>query len=297
MFIGTSFRYDNEVSDSYGVLLVRVDSSNKFVEQNFGLNRNIETIEINNINHITKITQTPIKFKIQITKKVNGKWTLEDRMKITKWLFKNNYCDFISEDSPLVYKCIAVGEPKFYNNTYDCGYADIEFVCDSSHAYTKPYLFTFFNDKPEPTVNIIDGGFFTDTSNGRLYDGGLFTDTIFNAIVDGGTFYLKINIDVNNLSNLNEYYYPEMTIQLLQGETDVQILNLNSQRTIELTGLKPDETVYMNGQNDFIRGTKETYILDKLTDKKFFRLNYGLNEIKVIGTCKIQFKCQFPVMI
>lgn len=297
MFIGTSFKYDNEVSDSYGVLLVRVDSNNKFVEQSFGLNRSIETITINNANHITNITQSPIKFKVQITKQENGKWTLEDRMKITRWLFKNNYCDFESEDSPLVYKCIAVGEPRFYNNTYDCGYAEIEFVCNSNHAYTKPYLFTFYNDKPEPIIDIIDGGFFTDSAIERMFDGRLFIDPMVEKIKDGGTFYFKIKVDLESLGNLNEYYYPEITIQLLQNETKVKLIDLHNKRTISLSNLMPNETIYMNGQNDFIRGEKELYLLEKLEGKKFLRLDYGLNEIKVIGTCKIEFKCQFPVMI
>jgi len=258
IFIDTSFTYNGISSIDMGVMLVKIDTG--MVEQNFGMPRSIITSKIKDVLQplFYGFEEEPIRFKIIIAKQ--GEWTTTDRMNICKWLFQNNYRDFISNDDiTIIYKCVAIGQPKFYNNANNQGYAEIEFECDAPHAWSPVFV--------------------------RQFD--LSSNTT------------SITIEVENKSNMDDiYHYPEIEFTLVDDATSFKLVNLqDGGRIFEFTGLEEQETVYINNKTKYIKSDTGLYRLSNLTDKQFFRMVYGINNVEVFGKCLLTIRSQFPIVV
>ena len=241
----------------YGIMLVKMDSG--LIEQPFGISRKTITDKIknNSRNYYYGTESEVINFKLQFMK--FSPWTYEQRVRVTQWFFYSGYKDFISEDFPLVYKIIGVGEPKFYNNGNNEGYLEIEFETDQPYAYSPVEISSFdLSDNVSTTI-----------------------------------------ITAENKSNVPDFYYynPEIQIELLEGVGFV-INNLtDGNREFSFSGLTEGEVVYCNCETGLVYSTLNNTRLSNLSNKQFLRLKYGVNNLMVAGKVNILFRMQYPMMV
>lgn len=222
MFISENFSYNNipntEVLEDT-LMLVRV-GGNSIQKQNFGENRKLSTVYQRKTGEYLlygKIN-SPIKFKIQLAKE--KAWTEDEKIKVNNWLFQNSYKDFKSEDSAYIYRCMAT-DGNFYNDSFNRGYAEINFECNSSYAYTDIITRTVevsgtaqiiydcksnlkdVKYKPEIQITLQSGDGFSiinSTNNSSL----IFKDLVgINTIyVNNQTYIIMTNNGTNILPNL-----------------------------------------------------------------------------------------------
>ncbi|MCG8482588.1 MAG: hypothetical protein MJA31_04695 [Clostridia bacterium] len=146
---------------------------------------------------------------------------------------------------------------EFKNTGFNQGFLKIKFECDASHPYSPSEICTF------------------DLSNNTL-------DTI---------------IELENKSNILEYYKPQIEISM-KGSTGVKFENLtDGGRTFELTNLYDDEVIFIDNEREIVYSPLSDTRLSNLVDKRFLRLAYGINRIKVTGKSFIEVKSQYPMMM
>ncbi len=146
------------------------------------------------------------------------------------------------------------------------GWLQIHIITSAPYSFTKPIIQTFDCTTATPTV--------------------------------------PLTITVDNKSNVmhpkyNEYYYePELEFDLLGSNTAFKIVNVsNGGEIFEFTNLTALESIYVNNDLKQIVSSTGNYRLSKLTNKKFFRLAYGVNILKVYGSSMLQIRSQFPLYV
>ena len=103
-------------------------------------------------------------------------------------------------------------------------------------------------------------------------------------------------IDYYNLSNIDDYVYPEMEIQLLGNTTYIRIENHDdNDRAFQILNMKPGSVIYVNNDLQYMR-----VVTGGGVDSVFehFNLNWlrfaaGRNRLNVSGMCEITFRTRF----
>jgi hypothetical protein len=261
LFVGTKFKFNNQSSEEFGVSLVRIDSG--MLNRPLGLKRTINKEKI-------RYKDTPFYFgsdketyQIDITiAKINygdTVWTQEDRLSISRWLFTsdNQFHEFESEDNPEILYFLQFIDAEYNHNYNDEGYLVLKAEMKFPYPLTRP---TYIN-----------------------YD---LSDNTTTTI-----------IEIENRSNVVEYYYPLIEIELKGDSTSFKIKNLSA---------NGEETIFNNlTQNEILNVDNENQQIISSTGNErvsnfnfiFTRLNYGLNRLEITGKCNLTFKCSFPVML
>jgi phage-related protein len=103
-------------------------------------------------------------------------------------------------------------------------------------------------------------------------------------------------IQMSNLSNVFQYYYPEIEITLGSSATSVQLVNTSDGNyTSSFTSVANNETIYIDNQKRIIISSVSGANRLNNFNKNWFRLKNGINNIQVTGTCTIKLKSHFPV--
>lgn len=108
-------------------------------------------------------------------------------------------------------------------------------------------------------------------------------------IDENGSAGSIISIDVN--SDLNDYIYPKVTINIGSSGGDITIVNESddASRLTKFTNLSQNITFVMNGEINFISGGNYT----KFLNKNFIRFLDGENKLAIIGDISsIEFEWQ-----
>ena len=89
---------------------------------------------------------------------------------------------------------------------------------------------------------------------------------------------------------------PILSLQKI-GDGDVSITNLsNGGSEFKLTSLIANEDLYIDNENEeIITSIPLTYRYDN-HNGVFINMIRGVNNIKIIGTCKLQFRYQFKTL-
>jgi len=105
------------------------------------------------------------------------------------------------------------------------------------------------------------------------------------------TYNSPTTFNMTNLSNLNDYYYPEMTITRGVGGTS-SILNTTEGRTFEITGMSASEVLEVDNERKILLSSSG---LSKISDfnKKWFRLLPDDNTITLVGDFELQLKIRY----
>lgn len=256
------FIFDGIESQSMNLQIVRM-SQNDFIETPFWGGRDIQEKK-----HRAKlspyhygVSTEPIKFKLELAlldeHNQPQQWTPEARLKISKWLLNNDYKPFKTYDDLT----------KTYYGIFigesnlqlinNQGYMELTFRTNSPYAWTDVEVLNF------------------DLSNNAT------TQTII----------------LENKSNIVKRYRPKVEIELVNGETAVNLKNKsNNNKEFKFTDLLINETISIDNENELILSNKFASNPLAKFNEEWLELTQGENEIEVTGKCKIKVKSQFPIV-
>ena len=185
-------------------------------------------------------------------------WTEEFKMEIARWLFQKTYKPFISNDNPsIVYNCIATNSPEKILFGNVQYLVSLNFRCDAPHAWSNPIM--------------------------ESYD-----------LSDNTTSEILI---WENRSNYENYIYPELQIESIDGGT-IKLENLqDGGRITQINNLQAGEIVTLENDIQFIETNTTGIYRLKDFNRNWLRLIYGQNQIKVTGKCRIILRSKFPIAI
>ncbi len=96
-----------------------------------------------------------------------------------------------------------------------------------------------------------------------------------------------------NHSNIEDYLYPEMNIQLASDSTGIKIENeSDGNRVFQLTGLRSGENIYVDNNLGYLVTVSGDKIL-KNFNLNYFRVVDGLNKLKITGKGVITIRTRF----
>lgn len=254
IFISEYFSFDGRSSQEFGLMLVKTNDG--LISGQFGVNRSLvkEYIPKANKFYTYGVAEEPLKFTIQIAK--TDEWTDNFILDVVNWLFVDDYKAFYSYDNPsIVYWCMPVGNPERFFNGLKQGYAELEFECDSSHAWSPIQISNF------------------DLINNE-------TTTV---------------IELENKTNIYKYYYPKLEFTLQGSTSLTLKNLTDGGREFIFTELTDGETISVDNEKKIIISSMPSVYRYSNFNKNWFRLTQGMNYIEVIGKCTLDFKCEFPI--
>lgn len=188
---------------------------------------------------------------------LDKEWTPQMRNEIGKWLIHEDYKLFQTADDLGKYYYVIATEASEFELYNNKGFITITFRNNSPYAWSPVYVSDY-----DLSTNVTT----------------------------------KI-IEMDNLSNINKNYRPKIEIQLVDGETNVQLKNLsNGGQIMKFEGLNPNERVSIDNENEVIQSDIPLSNPFLKFNRNFLELVYGTNQIEVTGKCKIWTKMQFPIL-
>lgn len=257
--INTRFFFNEIDSTSMGISLVNLDSG--MVESPVFGSRNIinDRIPRKDYNYFHGLKKEPLAFSLTFAP-LQDLWTDEKRYVVFDWLVQNDYCKFYTIDKPdRLYYIICTSEGNLMTNGCEQGYITMEFE----------------NLFPYPISPV-------------------YTQTYDLSTITSSTI-----IQIENRSNVNKYYYPEIEFELRDTNTNFKLQNLTvGGEIIEFQGLQQNEIVYVNNENkQILSNISGSYPIAKCVSKQWLRLAYGINNIQITGKCILRTRMQFPLYI
>lgn len=256
MFIDTNFTFNNlKAEEDFGLRIVRM--SGGMVQQAFTGSRKILEEKVNGEDRpiFYGIDRDPLSFSLMLSKE--GIWTEQDKKDIMDWLLHDDYKDFESEETSLIFSVIVVGQPTFSNNTDDRGYLEVDFRCDSAFGY-EPFESQQFN----MSANIPEG----------------------------------TNQTINNPSNIGKPYYPIVEVELVAG-TSFHITNTTNESEIYMDGLTTGEIIEIDCKRKIVLSSTANNRLENLRNLEFLSLVYGDNTLNIKGDVIFKIRCRYPVAL
>ena len=255
MFVSTEFIYDGVYSKDMGVDLVSV--TNGATKTLFGYNRNIDKEMIGDIVFTPKgYSYSPLTFTITIAK-INP----DD----LDWDFKTKteLIRWLYQEDYKPFISLDNPEVIYYckavgeGERYDTGHQ--QGYATIKMECNSPYAYT-------PTY---------------LYEWDKEYETNI--------------IEVNNLSNVTTYYYPE--IEITFNSTEVSIVNLsNAGQIFKLENIDIGETIYVNNKMKRILSSNEKNRLSNF-NRGWLELVQGANLLQVEGDVQIVRKSTYPIAV
>lgn len=257
--IDTNFFFNNIDSTSMGLSLINLESG--MVESPvFGSKSLIQDRNPRkDYSYFQGLKKEPLKFSLTFSL-LDSLWTDTKRSQIFQWLVQNDYCEFYTADKPdRLFYIICTNQGNLMTNGNDQGYITMDFE----------------NLFPYPL------------------------SPVYTQIYDLSTITVPTTIQMTNLSNVNQYYYPEIEFQLQSTNTGISIVNTTvGGETLTFAGLTQNETVYINNENkQIVSDVIGSNPLAKCTKKEWLRLAYGVNNVQITGKCILKTRMQFPLYI
>lgn len=194
-------------------------------------------------------------------------WTPQLRNKVGRWLVQDRYKPFQTADDMGKIYYAICTEAPNFELASNRGYLELTFKTNSPYVWTIPYIESF---------NLLNNN----------------TTTI---------------IEIENNSNVLEYFYPKMEISLLQlngsatNTKQVKIKNLSDGGREFILGIKNNlvgnEVIGIDCENEIIKTANPIHsnVFSKF-NRNWLRLVYGVNRLEVTGKCQLGFKSQFPIL-
>ena len=100
-------------------------------------------------------------------------------------------------------------------------------------------------------------------------------------------------INFHNLSNIEDYLYPEMSIEMLGNNTFVLIENANDDnRLFSLTNIRQGNSIFVDNNRQFMKAANGDNVFQHF-NLNWFRFAPGHNRLYVDGRCIITFRNRF----
>ena len=262
-FYGSHFEYGGVSSRLYGLIIVNAETSR--LTQLSGQKKGV-TIFSKASNKLYLVdddyASSPLTFDIEVVADSDRCLELTERRQIEKWLFNKKsyrklYMD-IDDDE--------------YGDTYE--YIDGEL----KRIYLNCRLVN--PEKIEGNGGIVGYKATLEADSNMFWQDPV--ETLFE--VDNGSESASTNITLSIDTDLDEYIYPKVTIQMGEFGGDVIIANNNDNgaRQTKFVGIGQSSTIVMNGELNYVSGQ----YYEKFADRNFIRLLDGENTFTVIGNVK-----------
>ena len=257
MFISTEFTYDGIKGSDRGLYLVKTNSG--MIESSFGYKKENKIEQINDNIFSYGFDTEPLRFEITLAKIKEDDllWDYKTRRDVVEWLFQDDYKPFVSLDNPEV-----IYYCKLIGDAkrFDNGLMQgyITLTMECNSPYAYSPSYIYTWDYSNCKSNIIE---------------------------------------IENLSNVKKYYYPEIEIEMVD-DTNVEIKNLsNAGEVFKIGILKQGEVIYIDNNMQRIESNlPNTYRLGNF-NKNWLRLVKGYNLLKITGNVKISIRCCYPISI
>jgi hypothetical protein len=257
------FTFDGEESTDYGIYNVKLETG-LADSPLFGNRQIVEEQALNRDNpYLHKVVKSPIEFNLTFSL-LDEAFTTTNKQSIFHWLVHDDYRQFISTDYVgKIFYCIVTDASDLYSNAEDKGYFTIKMRTNAWHSWS-----TIYN---------------------AIYD---CSDNSLSAIPT-----ITTSIAPENKSNIKQWYYPEIEIELQDTETGFSLINVtDSNSTITFSGLSVGETIYINNEMKRIISDTE---LNRYSEHNgtWHRWKYGVNNITVVGKIILTTRAQFSLII
>ena len=187
---------------------------------------------------------------------LDEEWTPEKTHEIARWLLHDTYKSFQSADDLGKYYYVICVNGENLYKANNKGYVELTFESNAPYAFSPIYLNEY--------------------------------DLSDNTTID--------TIQIENRSDLNDYYYPTVEIELQGTTTDITLANLSDGgREFSFTGLSTGETISVDNENKYIVSDVPAVYRFSEFNKNWLRLVYGINQIEVTGECIITVRTQYPI--
>lgn len=291
---GKVFEYDNVSSEELGLYVVHNDG---LLEQSFGLNREINTESIRDIPSPYHYSNEDSPLEGTLLLYSEAPWTLKQKRRVSRFLYKNTFKTFISEDNPdIIYNLMFCGESILKTGMGDKGYIEIDYICDSPWAWSKPLITEYYL-----TLEELKNGF---------------------------------EFEINNISNSNNcisYNAIELMIELPEEATSSPIKSNPSEQKYVIQNLRnqalgnalilqgtikhpfhSNEQIYINMNEGSVYSNKDLF-RSRCINENLIKLDEGVNSMRISAdksviwddsngeneniTMKVTLCCQFPIII
>lgn len=267
MFINSKFTIDGIASTDIGVngvILVRTDNG-PVVEQVIGTRQIIQDKNIKNLAPtFYGVMQDNIEFDLKLLFKDMSKFTENNFKEIHKLFGGLKHIPFISDEYPdIIFYVLATGISIVKYGDYK-GWIEMHLVTNAPHAYTNDTTIEFDLSAIEiPTVIEV-----TNPSN------------------------------VMNPKYIDYIYEPKMIVELSGETTNFTLTNLSNDNDIfGFTDLEAGEMLVIDNNLKRINTSSIATRIDKLINKNWLGLIYGMNQIEVNNPVIITFMWQFPIYV
>lgn len=282
MFGRRYFEFNGQSSRDYGVVLVH---DGGLFERQFGISR--ETVTDRSWNSplpcLFGFEEKPLSGEIQIMSESG--WTQEKKRAVCRWLFTPSYAPFLSADSPdMVYYLLFTGEQAISTGLLEKGFLTLHFECNAPWGWSKKIVQRY-------DLRQNEGTFRFDVNNISNVDKLRFNP-------------LEIEIAIPEFTETD---YPDAETRPIVDVKDLCFAVRNVRNTPEggefivkstpLASLQKGERLYVHMGRKKVLTSADVFSRMDNCNKKWVELEYGINTLEVTGQCRLEVRCQFPVMI
>lgn len=177
--------------------------------------------------------------------------------KVARWLNPDYYKPFYTTDNVnRIFYCMPIDNSKLIHNGLKQGYLELTMRCNSPYSYSPTYISPLYDF----STNTIDGTPLAFTNSG----------------------------DVS--------IYPELSI-LKVGNGDISIVNkTNGNKEFKFNGLIDGEEIYVNCRQEIIETSLPNEYRYSIFNDEYLELVRGINNLLVVGNCKIQIRYQYMIL-
>jgi phage-related protein len=181
-------------------------------------------------------------------------WDEDMIREIVRWLDVDYYRPFYFTDSPdRILYCMPTDSPQILHNGLKNGYVTLNLRVDSPNVVSP----TIMTDVYDYSTNPSGGTILSLENNG---DAEIFVETWITKVGGG-------SVTITN--------------------------NTNGGQIFELNNLSDGETIYIDGENDYIESDiPGVYHFDDMVGD-YLSLKYGVNQLLIQGNCKLQFRVEY----
>lgn len=256
--ISENFIFNGIHSTDYNIIICRIDSG--LINEPYISGKNIieDSTTRNPVPFFYRSQLKPLEFTLTFAVIDDNGWTDERKYEIANWLIRPNYCELISCDNIAKRAFVlATSDIQLVSNGIGGGYIQISFRAKHPYFLSPIYIETFDLSDNDETRRI----------------------------------------QIDNKSNVLEYYNPQIEFQLQGNSTGISLKNLSDGgRVFSYSGLNMNETVFTDNEHKKILSDTGSYRYDNFNGN-WFRLVHGVNYIEVTGKCILQVKNEFPIFI
>lgn len=285
MFQESYFTFDGISSDEFGVILARTD--NDMFSRTFAKRRDVI---------VEKVQHNPLPFDFGFNEEtlegnilIAGRETKLDAHKLSKiaaWLYKEDYKPLISNENPdIVFYVKFINEQELYLGAQDQGYITLSFVANAPWGWSRQYEHTVDLRKTGETEIVVNNIGNASDYNGLTIDIELPSDI---TLPDGEVVEFELSPSYTICNTRTTKPKDAFTI------TDYYISN----KKIEKYSLVKGETLHIDMENKTVE-SDNSLAPHRLVNcnKKWIKLMYGENRLRLTGYGIFTIRCQYPIVI